>query len=264
MTQHTDMMGRTILLTGTPERIVSVVPSQTELLYDLGLGERVVGITRFCVHPREWFRSKKRIGGTKQLHIQAILDLQPDLILANKEENTREDIETLASQVPVWISDISTLSEAQQMISSTGALTGTQQQADQLNESISQSFAALSETSPAPRRAAYLIWRNPWMTIGRDTFIHNMLLRCGCTNVYADQNRYPVTSIAELAALQPDIVFLSSEPYPFKKVHIAELQVHLPEARILLVDGEMFSWYGSRLRHAAAYFSSLISGLKQA
>jgi ABC-type Fe3+-hydroxamate transport system substrate-binding protein len=253
-----DMTGREINLGSSPRRIVSVVPSQTELLYDLGLDQEVCGITRFCIHPQEWFRDKQRVGGTKQLHLDKIIALKPELIIANKEENTREQITALAELFPVWISDISNLDQALYMITELGHITGRQDKAHALRHGISAGFQEL-QAFPA-RSCAYLIWRDPWMTVGNDTFIHDMLNRCNLTNVYADCTRYPATGIDELQRRNPELVLLSSEPYPFKEQHIAEVRAVLPAADIRLVDGELFSWYGSRLRHTPAYFRQLFGG----
>lgn len=256
--RYTDMTGREIGLKRVPQRIVSVVPSQTELLYDLGLEQEVAGITRFCIHPEQWFRSKQRIGGTKQLHLDKIEALQPDLILANKEENTREQIEALAAQFPVWTSDISNLEQALQMIREVGLITGKQQESLSIAKEVSKGFSGLLPPTRQSKRVAYFIWKSPWMTVGSDTFIHDMLGRCGWTNVYGQQTRYPVTSLEELQTLSPELILLSSEPYPFKEQHIAEIRAILPRALVQLVDGEMFSWYGSRLRMAPAYFRELL------
>lgn len=256
MRQVTDMMGRRVLLAGIPKRIVSVVPSQTELLYDLGLDEEVVGITKFCVHPDSWFRNKQRIGGTKNLNLSKILALRPDLILANKEENTKEQIEALAAAVPVWISDIHHLDDALQMIQAVGILVDKQTKANELATEINQAFAGLARTGPA-RRVAYFIWRNPWMVAGGDTFIHDMIQRAGWENVFSAVPRYPAIALDDLKQHSPDTILLSSEPYPFRDSHIGEIHSILPDATVMLVDGEMFSWYGSRLMRAASYFSGL-------
>lgn len=239
-----------------PKRIVSLVPSQTELLYDLGLGEETVGITKFCVHPDSWFRSKTRIGGTKTLHRDRIAALQPDLILANKEENVKEQVEALGDIAPVWISDIHNLNDALQMIRTIGMLTDKQEKADTIAGHIAEDFNSL-KPFPCKHSALYLIWRKPWMTVGSDTFIHDILQRAGLNNSYADQERYPPLSDADMIARNPSLVLLSSEPYPFKEQHIQELQTLLPAATIQLVDGELFSWYGSRLLHTAAYLKQL-------
>ncbi len=263
---HIDQMGRSVTIPVMPGRIVSVVPSQTELLFHLGLDKEVVGITKFCVHPELWFRHKKRIGGTKKLHLEEIRALQPDLIIANKEENQQEDITALMAEFPVWISDIQTLEDALQMIRQVGAITGRALQGQQLSQLIQQEFAALAASlppNPAPMYAAYFIWRNPWMTVGSDTFIHDMLKACGLQPVFAEARRYPAVSLEELQAAfsqvppAQQLVLLSSEPYPFKEAHIAEIRAVLPEAQILLVDGEMFSWYGSRLLESPRYFKQL-------
>ncbi|WP_118972784.1 helical backbone metal receptor [Taibaiella koreensis] len=239
-----------------PKRIVSLVPSQTELLYDLGLDAETVGITKFCVHPETWFRSKARVGGTKSLHRDRIAALQPDLIIANKEENVREQVEALGDIAPVWISDIHTLDDALQMIRTVGTLTSREENAEMIARCIEQDFAQLHAFAPS-RNALYLIWRKPWMTVGRDTFIHDILQRAGLTNSYADQERYPAIDDEDIIARNPSLVLLSSEPYPFKEPHIQELQALLPAAHIQLVDGELFSWYGSRLLHTAAYLKQL-------
>jgi ABC-type Fe3+-hydroxamate transport system substrate-binding protein len=255
MPQFTDQTGYTISLSHVPKRIVSLVPSQTELLYDLGLDECVVGITKFCVHPKAWFRSKQRVGGTKTVKLDVVTALQPDLILANKEENVQEQVEALRNIAPVWTSDISNLAETLDMIQAVGALTDTAATATTILERINNSFAALSGTSQ--RKAAYLIWRDPYMTAGGDTFISDMLQYCGCTNVFAHQQRYPAITLEDIRESGADTVLLSSEPFPFKEKHIDEISAALPGTKVLLVDGEMFSWYGSRLLHAPAYFHVL-------
>lgn len=254
----TDMLGREIIVPEIPRRIVSLVPSQTELLYDLDLETEVVGITKFCVHPERWFRNKPRVGGTKDVKTERVAALKPDLILANKEENVQAQIEELSQIAPVWVSDIQTLEDALRMIREVGILVGKEEKGHALATEIEASFQHLLKPEK-PERVAYAIWRNPWMWAGGDTFIHDMLLRCGWENVLSETPRYPEVSLEEIAALQPDRILLSSEPYPFKEAHIAEIQTVLPNAQIQLVDGELFSWYGSRLLHSPAYFQSLLN-----
>ncbi|GEP98323.1 ABC transporter substrate-binding protein [Chitinophaga cymbidii] len=254
----TDQLGRTITIPAPPQRIISVVPSQTELLYDLGA--TVTGITKFCVHPESWFRSITRVGGTKQLNIDLITSLQPDLIIANKEENERAQIETLAAKFPVWISDIQSLENACNMIVSIGDILRKTDKAQAIAATIRERFARL-HPAPTTIPTAYFIWRDPWMIAGGDTFIHEMMHACGFRNVFEDLPRYPSISLAQLAASGCRLVLLSSEPYPFKEKHVAEVREYLPDAEIRLVDGEMFSWYGSRLLHAPAYFQELINSL---
>lgn len=254
----TDMTGRHVLLPGQPKRIVSLVPSQTELLYDMGLDEEVVGITKFCIHPDSWFRSKRRVGGTKTVHRRIIEELQPDLIIANKEENTKEQIEELASVYPVWISDITTVDHALQMIEQVGIITGRGAAAGELVRTIASGFTGLPAASKR-LRVAYYIWKDPWMCAGGDTFISDVITSMGWLNVCEHLPRYPEVNLQELKALQPDLVLLSSEPYPFKDKHIAEITAAVPNAEVKLVDGEMFSWYGSRMRHAIPYLTRLVS-----
>ncbi len=241
-----------------PQRIISVVPSQTELLYDLGLEQEVIGITKFCVHPEKWFRSKTRVGGTKTLHIDQIIALNPDLILANKEENVQEQIESLQEFTEVYVSDIQNVADALQMIRSVGALVGKAEVAGQMAAAIQNRFDALKETISTPRRVAYLIWKDPFMAVGRNTFIHNIIEIAGWKNVFEHHLRYPETAAGELRSLNPEVVMLSSEPYPFGEKHLAAIQAILPEARLLLVDGEMFSWYGSRMLPAVGYIQEII------
>ncbi|MEC5144334.1 helical backbone metal receptor [Chitinophaga sp. 212800010-3] len=252
----TDQLNRQIILDKQPQRIVSLVPSQTELLYTLGLDAEVVGITKFCVHPLTWFREKTRVGGTKNIHADIIQQLQPDLIIANKEENLASEVEALMKDYPVWVSNIQTLEDAYEMIRGVGAITGRASGAEILVEKIAAGFSALMPV-PDPMPAAYFIWRDPWMVAGGDTFIHQMMLRCGFRNVFGEQLRYPAIDLAQLAQSGCRRVLLSSEPYPFREKHIAAVQAILPDATIQLVDGEMFSWYGSRLLEAPAYFMSL-------
>lgn len=239
-----------------PRRIVSLVPSQTELLYDLGLETETVGITKFCVHPEHWFRNKARVGGTKTVSRDKVAALQPDLILANKEENVQEQIEALKDIAPVWVSDIHTLDDALAMIKTVGMLTFKADQAEAIAGRIAKDFEALQRPAVKPD-ALYLIWRNPWMSAGRDTFIHDLLQRAGLRNACEDLARYPALSQEEIIARAPSLILLSSEPYPFKEQHVKELSAWLPAAKILLVDGELFSWYGSRLLHSAAYLQQL-------
>jgi ABC-type Fe3+-hydroxamate transport system substrate-binding protein len=259
MKRFTDMMGRVVDISYPPQRIISVVPSQTELLYDLGLDEEVVGITKFCVHPESWFRNKTRVGGTKQLNIDTIRRLKPDLIIANKEENEREQIEALAKEFPVWISDIKNLPLALQMIQVVGILVDREAKANDIVDRIVEGFNNLNKAAVA-KRVAYFIWYKPWMCAGGDTFINNMINTIGWKNVLAGKDRYPEVDLNEMKAYNPELVLLSSEPYPFKEKHIAEIKEAIPGCDVQLVDGEMFSWYGSRMLKAVDYFKALVSG----
>ncbi|MBS1556050.1 MAG: ABC transporter substrate-binding protein [Bacteroidetes bacterium] len=255
MVRHfTDQLQRTISFNYPPRRIVSLVPSQTELLFDLGLEEQIVGITKFCVHPLDKVKAKTKVGGTKNFNLDAIRLLQPDLIVGNKEENYQTGIEALEKEFPVWMSDIVTLQDALGMIQSVGKLTDKSLEADLLVERIRNSFSSIERRATCS--VLYLIWKSPWMAAGKLTFIDSMLSAVGLKNV-VEETRYPELFDAKIQALNPEVVFLSSEPYPFKERHVTELKNLLPNSTIQLVDGEMFSWYGSRLVKAADYFDGL-------
>ena len=243
-------------LNNIPKRIVSLVPSQKELLAYLGLEKETIGITKFCVHPKEWFRIKTRIGGTKNADIEKIISLHPDLILCNKEENIKEQVEVLADRFPVYMSDVCTYESALQMIADVVTLTGRNAETEKLNQMIRGKFEHF-QPDKKRIRTAYFIWKDPYMTAGGDTFISDMIEKAGFENIYKDRKRYPEVIIPELKQLQPEVILLSSEPYPFKEKHITELQSLLPQTKILLVDGEMFSWYGSRMLYAPEYFQKL-------
>ncbi len=244
-----------------PKRIISIVPSQTELLFDLGLDEEIIGITKFCTHPVEKVKRRLKVGGTKKLNINQIKKLNPDLIIGNKEENEKDQIEELAKTFPVWMSDISNLDDAVDMIQRVGQLVGKEEEATQLASTITTSFDNLKIKSSS-LKVAYLIWRKPYIVAGKGTFIDDMLKRCGLKNAFA-MERYPEVFPAQIVDANPDLVFLSSEPYPFTDRHITEFQALVPNANIQLVDGELFSWYGSRLLQAPEYFKQLIASLNR-
>ncbi len=252
----TDQLGNQIQINFPPKRIVSLVPSQTELLFDLGLDEQIVGLTKFCIHPIEKFAAKQKVGGTKKLNLEVIRALQPDLIIGNKEENSRADIELQQQEFPVWMSDIYTLEDAGKTIDDIGALVDRQPEANYLNHLITAGFRDLQTLAlqqKIDKTAAYIIWKEPYMLAGRNTFIHDVLTKNGLRNIITE-NRYPAIELSSLVTLNPDFVFLSSEPYPFKEKHIEEIALALPNTKVMLVDGEMFSWYGSRLVKAVQYF----------
>lgn len=251
----TDQIGNIISLNEIPKRIVSLVPSQTELLYDLGCGNRIVGQTLFCIHPKKYFKKATKIGGTKTPNIEKILALDPDLIIANKEENRLEDIQILQQKVPVWVSDIQTLNQSLDMINSIGSLLNLVEKARKISNDIADNFKKI-ETQKL-KSCIYIIWKDPYISVGKDTFIHNMLQYAGFENLLKYKTRYPEIPIETLQQLSPDYVLLSSEPFPFKNKHIQELKSFLPTSEIILVDGEMFSWYGSRIQKAPKYFEAL-------
>lgn len=262
MISLTDQLHDTIEISFPPKRIVSLVPSQTELLYSLGLDEEVVGITKFCKHPEAWFRTKQRVGGTKTINIDLVKALKPDLIIANKEENLKEQVEALRGIAPVYVSDVAALGHALEMIQSVGILVDKTDQARKMAFDIETRFQLI----PSLKRkipTGYLIWRNPYMTVGGDTFINDVMKYCGFDNVFKEKRRYPQTTIDELSTLGCQLLLLSSEPYPFKEVHVKELQKQLPGPKILLTDGEMFSWHGSRLLLAPGYLTGMLTQLQK-
>lgn len=253
----TDQMKRLISVPYPPQRIISVVPSQTELLFDLGLNEEVIGITKFCIHPSDKFKSTLKVGGTKKLDIAEIYQLKPDLIIANKEENERADIEELMKDFPVWISDIQVLDDALEMITGLGELVDKVEKASLFVTDIQNRFLNLDRNRRLIK-TAYFIWKNPYLLVGKHTFIDDMLNRAGFENIITEE-RYPEITARKLIELDPECIFLSSEPYPFKPEHINEMRAICPNAKISIVDGEMFSWYGSRLLKTPDYLSSLRS-----
>lgn len=257
MTAHitTDQMGRMVSLRVPPRRVISLVPSQTELLFDLGLDKTIVGITKFCVHPAHARKTRAIIGGTKKFDLDRIVALNPDLVIGNKEENYEEGISFLEKRFPVWMSDITTMDDALSMIKSVSRITNKGKAGTQLASAISEAFMRLPKF-PA-MKTLYLMWYNPWMGAAPLTFIHSMMEQTGLVNVLNNEARYPELSCEQIRELDPELVLLSSEPFPFSKKQAVELRDILPHATIRMVDGEFFSWYGSRLRFAVSYFESL-------
>jgi ABC-type Fe3+-hydroxamate transport system substrate-binding protein len=259
--QSTDQIGNKLEINFPPKRIISLVPSQTELLFDLGLYSEIIGLTRFCIHPADKVKMKEKIGGTKRFNIEKIKSLKPDLIIGNKEENYLEGIEALKQHFPVWISDIYNLSDAYKMMNEVARITNKVEQGTRLVNEIGRGFENVSNSDFKRKgfTAAYFIWRKPYMVAANNTFIDFMLQVFGVHNVFKEMDRYPEIEPEVLKDLQPDFIFLSSEPYSFTEKHIAEFQESLPHSKVILVDGEMFSWYGSRLKLVPAYFSKLRS-----
>jgi ABC-type Fe3+-hydroxamate transport system substrate-binding protein len=260
--KHIDQLGREIEIPEHPGRIVSLVPSQTELLHDLGLGDRVVGITKFCTHPSEWYRQKTRVGGTKKLNYKKIVDLDPDLILANKEENQKEDVEWLRERFPVWVSNVHDVPSAIEMIEQIGIITGKNESALQIGSEIESRFDSLRNYHKE-KRVIYLIWNSPYMAAGKGTFIDSIMAHAGWKNVVMEE-RYPELDVQKMLQLQPDHILLSSEPFPFGTKHLEEIQnIFLRtesknSPKIMLVDGRIFSWYGSALLETPKYIKRLM------
>ncbi len=253
-----DQMGRKVNVPLAPERIISLVPSQTELLIDLGVGDRLLGRTKFCIHPKVAVKDIPIVGGTKNVNIAIISELKPDLIIGNKEENDKAQIMELSSKYPVWLSDISGLDDALGMIRDLGMLLKVEEQASTMVAKIHDGFEGLDKMISGS--VVYLIWDKPIMAVGSATFIDDMMSRVGLTNLITS-SRYPELTPVRLQELAPDYLFLSSEPFPYKEKHIKAYEKLIPNTKMMLVDGEMFSWYGSRLLKSVAYFKGLVSQL---
>lgn len=254
-----DQLNRPVSLNRVPKRIVSLVPSQTELLVDLGLEELIIGITKFCVHPGYLRTSKTIVGGTKKVNLQKIVDLQPDIVLCNKEENTEAIIESLVDIAPIHISDIYHLQDCYELIQMYGDIFKVKSKASWVIASIESERNQFrkklkQKTKPV---VAYFIWKNPWMIAASHTFISCMIVEAGFVNGFKNDNRYPEIELNQNTFKEIDRIFLSSEPFPFKPEHIDELKIQFPDISIEIVDGELFSWYGSRLKKSFKYFDTL-------
>lgn len=252
-----DQLNRVVKFSKTPTRIVSLVPSQTELLVDLGLRDNIVGVTKFCVHPNKLRKEKTIVGGTKNVHFEKVKALNPDIVICNKEENTEEIVIELEKIAPVWVSDISNISECIEMINRLGEVFEVSQSALEISSKILselKAFIAFSEKLPI-KKVVYLIWKDPYMAAGRDTFINELLELNRFENLFTDENsRYP--EVREELLRQAETILLSTEPFPFKQKHVSEFQKEF-KAEVKLVDGEFFSWYGSRMTKAFEYFKRL-------
>lgn len=243
----TDQINRVITIEKPIETVISLVPSHTELLFDLGLKTLIKGRTKFCIHPSSEIGNVPLIGGTKNINHKVITSINPDLIIANKEENRKEDVLTLAKDYPVWVSEITTLEDSMNMIHQMGKLFNVPGQAKLIQNKTFPKIEALAcKTS---KRAAYLIWQEPLMTVGSDTYIHNMMDHLGFENVFANDTRYPEVSIEDIKKANPEIILLSSEPFPFSEKHKSQFKTIFEGTEVEIVDGEVFSWFGSRIIH---------------
>jgi ABC-type Fe3+-hydroxamate transport system substrate-binding protein len=253
-----DHLQRSVTIPQQPKRIVSLCPSITETLFDLGLQGRIVGTTRFCIHPVEKVAKTTRVGGTKSLDYERLHSLNPDLVIAEKEENTAEMVALLTQRYPVYVMDVVSVPGAIKMINDLGLIFGVEEQAGKLSAQIAQGFQSLRPL-PVPRKVLYLIWRKPYKTVGLGTYIHDVLSRCNLENVGGRlAGRYPEVSLDAFGELNPQLILLASEPFPFRDKHCHEVQRLASSADIRLVDGEMFSWYGSRMLTAIAYLQKLL------
>lgn len=253
---YKDQIGQTIELQNVPKRVVSLVPSQTELLVDLGLEANLVGVTKFCVHPERIRKKVRVVGGTKNVNYNRIKTLKPDFILCNKEENTKEIVDNLQQIAPVWVTDIFTIDDCFEMIASLGTVFNVTEKASMIIADIQKERSVFTEAiADVPhKKVLYLIWKNPYMAAGKLTFIDKMLSLNKFENILKPDSRYPEVSMKEMETA--DLILLSTEPYPFKQSDAETLSKRLNKS-VKLVDGEYFSWYGSRLAKAFDYFKTL-------
>ncbi len=237
-------------------KVISLVPSITEALFDLGLTENeIIGRTKFCIHPEEKVKNIEIIGGTKNLNIEKIKSLKPNLILANKEENVKEQVESLKEDFKVIVYNTETIEDNYYLVKNLGLLFNKEERAQAFNLKV---YEVLHQTKlKSSLKAAYLIWKNPYMTVGSDTFIHNVLSEIGFENIFKNTTRYPEIQVEDLA--EAEVIMLSSEPFPFKEKHIAELKEFYPDKKIMILDGEAFSWYGTHIAKCENYFKELIA-----
>lgn len=260
MIHFEDQLGRIVSLPQAPKRIVSLCPSITETLFSLLPASHIVGRTRFCIHPQPAVKSVSRIGGTKDVNLDRVKALAPDLIIAEKEENIQGQVEALAAHYPVCVTDVTDIPSAIEMIQLLGKVCDAEASASGLVQRVEAAFQQKPQmASKVPPRVAYLIWRDPYMIAGGNTYIQDLLRWSGCENVGVSmEGRYPVATTEQLQSLNPSHIWLSSEPFPFQQKHLLEMKKLLPHAHVQLVDGEMFSWYGTRMEQAPAYIRNLL------
>ena len=267
-----DALGRPFAVGRPPERIVSLVPSLSEALFAFGLGERIAGVTRFCVEPREGVAGKAKVGGTKTLDVAAVESLRPDLIIASAEENRAEDVRRLIDGGwPVFVTLPTTVAGAIDLLGQIAALTDSTEAARPIIREAEDALAAARAANAGrePLRVFCPIWRNPYMTIGPDTYMHDVIAVCGGRNVFEGrQERYPRVELAEMAALDPEVILLPSEPYRFRERHRADFEAFpqvaaVRRGNVLLVDGRMLSWYGPRIGRSLRELSALLEGARR-
>ena len=251
-----------------PRRIVSLVPSLTEALFALGLGERVVGVTEWCVHPAGAVAGLPKVGGTKTPDLATIAALAPDLVIANHEENRRRDVEQLeALGIHVWVTYPRTVAEGAALLAELAELGASDEARQAVVAPVLAALAEAQGTRPEQDSAVFCpIWRDPWMAVGGDTYAHDLLTLCGGRNVFAarGERRYPRVTLEEVVAAAPEVVILPDEPYAFGAADVAELRrLPIPAAqsgRVHLIDGTWVSWYGPRIEPAIHALRSFLAG----
>lgn len=254
--QILDQIGRELAFKAPPKRVVSLVPSITELLFDLGF--EIIGRTKFCIHPKS-IPGCEVVGGTKNVHIEKVFPLNPELVVANKEENLKDTVDQLInSNLKVYVSDVATVQESLEMITALGLLGNFGMKANSITQSISEGFKTI-QSHQKSLKVLYLIWNKPFMAAGVDTFISDILGKLNLENCISHFDgggfRYPEISLSQITHLEPDVILLSSEPYPFKEDHVQDI-MDRTGIKTVLVDGECFSWYGSRISKSLKYLSA--------
>jgi len=255
-----DHLGREISYSYPPKRIISTVPSISETLGDLNLELEVLGVTRFCVHPSHWKKEKTIIGGTKRLDFTRISNLNPDLLIGIKEENVKPQVDEIAAKFPYWIGDVNSFNDNYRLISDLGALCNREDEAESILKNTKKVIESLKNGLKRKAKVLYFIWRGPYMLAGNNTYINSFLEELGFENAAKKlHGRYPKTDVEQIKLLDFDFILLSSEPFPFNQLHAQELKVNFPDKTILFVDGEIFSYYGSRVSKEKEYLSAFIS-----
>jgi len=268
MTVVADASGVVVTLPAPPRRIVSLIPSITEILFALGLGDAVVGCTIYCTQPPDGVSTKTRIGGEKNPKLDMIRELRPDLVVANVEENVRAHVDALRDwDIPVYVTYPRTVVEGIRLIRELGQLTGAEERGNEMTAALEAQLAEARahQAGRTPARVFCPIWRHPYMTINRDTYIHDMLETCGGDNVFGGlPQRYPPVDLADVARERPDVILLPDEPYRFRRAHLADFSSHreipaLRDGRVHFIDGKLLSWYGPRIAQALAELPAMLS-----
>lgn len=267
--RYVDALNRAVELSATPRRIISLVPSLTEALFAFGVGRKVVGVTSFCVEPREAVADRPKVGGTKTLRVERVLELQPDLVVASAEENRKEDIEALVREgLPVFVTLPTTVAEAIDMMEQLADMAGAGRTAGKIVKEARRALDEVREQcqSRRPVRTFCPIWRNPWMTVGPGTYVHDFITVCGAENIFQWRHeRYPKVELAEMAERDPEVVLLPDEPFRFGAKHVPEVAAYrevraVVDGRIYLVEGKHLCWYGPRIAGSLRFVSGLIAG----
>jgi ABC-type Fe3+-hydroxamate transport system substrate-binding protein len=288
-----DAMGRTVYISRNPRRLVSLVPSLTEILFHFGCGDEVVGITDYCTEPAMEVRQKTRIGGTKNPDLMAILELQPQLVFAVAEENRRDDVARLeAAGVSVYVFEPVTVRDGIDLLWRVAEILACREVVAPSLQAIEAAYAETQTLTTARPvvRVFCPIWKDPYMTINAGTYVHDMLRVCGGENIFADRDRrfplaadlgqqsertgsrdvdrdrrYPRVTLAEMATLRPDVILLPDEPYVFSEADVADFTAFIDvpavsHQRIHLVDGKLLSWYGPRIGQSLRALRELLIG----